>query len=96
MGDGWDMSPPLSYPRGTNYVLSPPLFDPDFDFFDRPNLDFACLGRHWGKNGVKQSFLCRPAKNPRIVPPTFRDKITPMRSLHAFGVIIELYEITLY
>ena len=30
------------------------------------------------KNGAKQSFLCRPAKNLRIVPPTFRDKITPM------------------
>ena len=33
VGDGGDMSPSLFYPRGTNYVLSPPLFDPDFDFF---------------------------------------------------------------
>ena len=49
VGDGEDMSPPpLFYPRGTNYVLSPPLFDPDFDFFfvDTPYLDVACLGRH--------------------------------------------------
>ena len=25
--------PPFFYPRGTNYVLSPPLFGHDFDFF---------------------------------------------------------------
>ena len=32
-GTGGGMSPPLFYPRGTNYVLSPPLFDSDLIIF---------------------------------------------------------------
>ena len=35
VGDGGDMSPPLFYPRGTYYVLFPPLFDPDSIIFYR-------------------------------------------------------------
>ena len=33
VGDEGDMSLPLFYPRGTDYVLSPPLFDSDLILF---------------------------------------------------------------
>ena len=57
---GGDMSPPLFYPRGAYYVLSPPFFDPDLDFFDKPNSEVACLGRHWVKKRCDTVIFASP------------------------------------